>query len=160
MKLLGSSLGAVLRGLLFGRYTSTVQNANSQPADQDIYQKLSCAAQQPLRYWGPISQSSTSNPTFGTAILNQLTNSSGVITAPTLARTGTGVYTLTLAGAFAGTMRTIDQPLAPAGAVTGRVKVEKTTDDVVTISTFNTSNAATDALLTAYQLVLEIIPTV
>ena len=156
MKINGSSIGAVLWKLLFNDapHKQSLSNANNQPADTDVIAGLALASGQPLRYVGPVSQTSTSAPTFGTAVLNQLGFT------PVWGYSGVGVYTLTYAGGFAGTLIKKDYLLGPAGAVTGRITIEKTDDDTLTIKTYNTSNAATNALLTAHMIEILLIPTV
>lgn len=156
MKINGSSIGAVLHKLLFNDapHNQSLSNANNQPADADVRAGLALASGQPLRYVGPVSQTSTSAPTFGTAILNQLGFT------PVWGYSGVGVYTLTYTGGFAGTLVKKNYLLGPAGAVTGRVTIEKTDDDTLTIKTYNTSDAATNGLLTAHMIEIEIIPTV
>jgi len=156
MKINGSSIGAVIWKLLFNDapHKQSLSNANNQPADADVRAGLALASGQPLRYVGPVSQTSTSAPTFGTAVLNQLGFT------PVWGYSGVGVYTLTYAGGFAGTLIKKDYLLGPAGAVTGRITIEKTDDDTLTIKTYNTSNAATNALLTAHMIEILLIPTV
>lgn len=91
-------------------------------------------------YTALISQSGTSDPTV-TVIKNTLP--AGAIV---WARSGVGVYTGTLAGAFIAN-KTVGFINSTGGSAQADVK--RTSNDVVTLSTFNITPAAADALLTA-----------
>lgn len=94
-----------------------------------------------------ITQESTSAPTALTVI-----NDFGTFT---LARTGTGVYTLTKAGAFTSEKTFVNFQQNISG--TQKIKVERTSANVITISTFEITYdagagviaTATDAILTS-----------
>lgn len=90
-------------------------------------------------YAALLTQSGTSAPT-AKVLDNTL---SGV---PTLARTGVGVYTITLSGAF-----TTDKTFLLTGVSTtagATVSAVRTSANVITLTTSNASNAAADVLLT------------
>lgn len=86
-------------------------------------------------YSALLTQAGTAAPTA--AILE---NSVGAIV---LARTGVGVYTATLAGAFVANKTTLQVSHTAAGSVT----VVRTSADVLTISSFNATPAAADVIL-------------
>ena len=64
---------------------------------------------------------------------------------PVLARTGAGVYTITLAGAFTSGKTVLITGTCPTAGAT--VSAVRTSADVITVTTSNASNAAADVLL-------------
>lgn len=91
------------------------------------------------KFYANLSQASTAAPTFTDVLQNS-------IGTPVAARSGAGIYTLTLAGAF---------PLGRTGLKIGRVNtgvsaIEHTSADVITIRTKTiANNTAGDDLLTS-----------
>lgn len=87
-----------------------------------------------------IAQAGTAIPTLAKEFINTL-NLNKV--TPVFARTSAGLYTMTMAGAFAGTPFFAGCELT--GASTGvTARVEKTSANVLTIRTFNAAGAAAD----------------
>ncbi len=95
-----------------------------------------------------ISQSSTDDPTS-----TELKNNSGETV--TLARTGTGVYTVTLSDSILSD----DFELQYASMLTASgdyLAVEKTSDTVLTLKTFDSSDSATDGVLDSHNVKVRI----
>lgn len=97
-------------------------------------------------YKALITQSGTSAPTV-TVIENTL---GGTVV---WARTGTGVYTGTLVGAFTANKT---WAIVQSDGGSANPELKRTSDDVVTLKTYNIVPAAADALLTASSLLIEV----
>lgn len=98
-------------------------------------------------YLATLTQTGTAAP-VATVLENQLS-------APIVwARTGVGVYTGTLTGAFTvgKTIATISQPAA------GKATIAYTSANVITISTFDATPVAADAILAALALEIRVYP--
>lgn len=102
-------------------------------------------------YRALLSQSSTSAPT-GTVLENSLGG------AVTLARSGTGVYTLTRTGAFT-SAKTFIMVSGTAGSIATRSDViaVRTSDNVVTVST-GTAGVAADSILSNASIEILVYP--
>lgn len=150
----GTKLFNLIAPLIFGhgQEAKHLGNPANPPADTDIINAFCTASQQPLRFIGKISQTGSSNPTLASIIVNNTGT-------PTMARSSAGTYTATKTGAFAGTVVPKTVTLFASGAVIGRMVIVKTNSNVVTITTYDTSNVLTDGLLTSVDFVLEVIPT-
>lgn len=148
----------ILRGLFFRKDHGGAENPNlnvpgSKLEEATFIKKLKMGARLPLQLVALVTQSSTTAPVV-TATLNEF----GTIV---WARSSAGVYTGTLAGAFKGAFKTVKVSIAHAttGAAIGTCFIEKTSNDVITITTRQVSDgAATDGLLTAFPLNLELVP--
>lgn len=88
------------------------------------------------RFGAIVSQAGTAAPT-ATVVEN------GLGASPVFARTGTGVYTLTLTGAWKTGKTVVNVSHSAAGSVT----VALTSANVITITSLNASAAATDVIL-------------
>lgn len=94
-----------------------------------------------------VTQTGTSAPAT-TVMENQLS------AAPVFARTGTGVYTVTLTGAFPTAKTWVSVHTNAAG----RVQIAYTSANVITISTFDAAAAAADAILSSAALEIRVYP--
>lgn len=98
-------------------------------------------------YVARVTQTGTTAPAT-TLMENQLS------AVPVFARTGTGVYTITLTGAFP-TAKTV---VFVSNNAAGRVSVAYTSANVITISTFDAAAAAADAILSSASLEIRVYP--
>jgi len=110
--------------------------------------------QKQKRFYVNISQSGTDAPTIQESFENDL----GI--TPTIARTGTGVYTLTFSPTPFVTLRKVRRSIVNVGDETnlGTAYVKVTLLGVVTIYTFDSSGSASDDMLSAAFLNLDIYP--
>lgn len=92
-----------------------------------------------------MSQAGVADPTISATFENTLGYNK---TKPTLARTGVGVYTITAVGYFNGTL--FIRALAFNSGSAFYAKLEKTSSDVLTLTTFNAAGAAVDMAGTIY----------
>jgi hypothetical protein len=98
-------------------------------------------------YVARVTQTGTTAPAT-TVMENQLS------ATPVFARTGTGVYTVTLTGAFP-TAKTV---AIVSNNAAGRVSVAYTSANVITISTFDAAAAAADAILSSASIEIRVYP--
>jgi hypothetical protein len=89
-------------------------------------------------YKGIFDQAGVAAPTLQTAVVNQLGG------ALTLGRTGVGVYTLSLLGAFPVDKLFIEGVNVAGGATGFSAKLERTDDNTLTLRVFNAAGAAAD----------------
>lgn len=95
-----------------------------------------------------ITQAATGAPTA--SILDNTLASAGA-----WARTGVGVYTFTLAGAFPAGKVFAPNRILPGG---GRMEIARTDANTLTVSTFDGAGAPADGLLTAATFEVRIYP--
>jgi hypothetical protein len=93
-------------------------------------------------YRAVVAQAGTAAPT-ATVIENSLDG------APTLARTGAGVYTITRASAFTAN-KTFIRATLDGGATAVLVKAARTSANVITVTTYDISGAAADLVGSLY----------
>lgn len=120
----------------------------NNPAFSNMLKKVNQATPRPYKsYVATLTQTGTAAPT-ATVLENQLA------AAIVWARTGVGVYTGTLTGAFTAnkTVASISQP------ATGKATVSRTSANVITVSTFDATPAAADAILAALVLDVKVYP--
>jgi hypothetical protein len=92
-----------------------------------------------------LAQAGTAAPTLTREFQNTL-NFNKV--TPTLARSGVGVYTITMAGAFEGNV--IPKAYLAGNATGVTARLEKTSNNVLTLRTFSAAGAAADFVGTCW----------
>jgi hypothetical protein len=102
-------------------------------------------------YKAVLNQAGVAAPTLAVSVLNQLSG------ALTLARTGVGVYTLSLLGAFLAGKLFIEGVNIAAGAAGVYAKIGRTDDNTLTLSVFSAAGAAAD-LVGDIHLSLTVLP--
>ena len=100
-----------------------------------------------------LAQAGTAIPTVTNYLLNDLTYPP---VTPTFARTGVGVYTITVVGGFAGVV--FASGLFNVAALGLGLKVTKTSADVLTVATFGAAGTPADYVGDLY-LNVEVWPT-
>ena len=98
-------------------------------------------------YIGLLTQAGTAAPTV-------VEKRNTMFATPTLARTSAGVYTFTLTGYIISGQ--IGILIANNLASNGKINARRTSDNVITIETFNSAGAATDALITDVLIELKV----
>lgn len=113
--------------------------ATAYGADPNRASVIADAAANYKVYVANTNQTGTAAPT-ATVLDNTLPQGT-----PVLARTGAGVYTVTLTGAFTSGKTVLITGTCPTAGAT--ISAVRTSANVITITTSNASNAAADALL-------------
>lgn len=101
-------------------------------------------------YIASISQSSTDAPEVGVTRVNDFS------IVPELAYVSTGVYTVTMTGLLLATKTTVEITNIPVAA--GRAYAERISDNAIRISTVDGSGVASDDVLSASLLKINVLP--